>query len=83
MPYPLSNYRASGKPGAVQSAEICKTFEELGWAEKCMEKGIEKGELKGKLEDARAMFAEGMDVDVIARITKVPLNTLKKELSIQ
>jgi len=75
--------RLNKEENHMWSAEICKTFEELGWAEKWMEKGIEKGELKGKLEDARAMFAEGMDVDVIARITKVPLNTLKKELSLQ
>ena len=57
------------------SAEICKTFEELGWAEKWVE--------KGKLEDARAMFAEGDSIEKISRITKIPLNTLKEEFSIQ
>ena len=61
------------------SAEICKTFEELGWTEKWMEKGIEKG----KLETAHAMFAEGDSPEKISRVTKIPLNTLKKKLSIQ
>ena len=32
------------------SAEICKTFEELGWGEIWRQKGVEEGELKGKLE---------------------------------
>ena len=61
------------------SAEICKTFEELGWTEKWIEKGIEKG----KLEDARAMFAEGINIETISRVTKIPLKTLKKKLSEQ
>ena len=69
------------------SAEICKTFEELGWSEKWLmkgrEEGIEKGIEKGKLEDARAMFAEGFDLETIFRITKIPLDTLKNELLVQ
>ena len=61
------------------SAEICKTFEELGWTDKWMEKGIEKG----KLEDALAMFAEGFDIETIARVTKLPPKTLKVKLHAQ
>jgi hypothetical protein len=61
------------------TAEICKTFEELGWTEKWME----SGELKGKLEDACAMFAEGDSIEKIARITKLPLDTLKENLAVQ
>ena len=65
------------------SAEICKTFEELGWTDKWMEKGIEKGIEKGKLEDAQAMFAEGFDIETIARVTRLPSKTLESKLPVQ
>jgi hypothetical protein len=47
------------------------------------EEGIEKGIEKGKLETARAMFAEGDSLEKIARVTEIPLKTLKKKLLIQ
>ena len=50
---------------------------------KGMKKGMEKGMEKGKLEAARAMFAEGDSLDKIARITKIPLETLEANLFIQ
>jgi len=57
----------------------CKVLEESGWAEKW----LEKGKLEGKLEDARAMFAEGIKIEVISRVTELPLKRLKKELKAQ
>jgi hypothetical protein len=57
------------------TARTRKILEEIGWAEQWME--------KGKLEDARAMFAEGDSIEKIARITKLPLETLKENLAVQ
>jgi len=69
------------------------------WRKKAFKEGIEKGIEKGRqqniektrleakleanLENARAMFREGISVDKIARITKIPLRRLKKELQAQ
>jgi hypothetical protein len=36
----------------------------------------QKGEAKGKKEDTFGMFAEGLTVEAIARITKLPLETI-------
>ena len=47
------------------------------------EEGIEKGMEKGKLEDARAMFAEGDNLEKIARITKIPMEILEANLFIK
>jgi hypothetical protein len=52
-----------------------KILEEIGWAEQWVE--------KGKLEAASAMFAEGDSIEKIARITKLPLETLKENLAVQ
>lgn len=38
-------------------------------AEKWLQDGVEKGKLEGKLEDAEKMIKEGMDNELIARIT--------------
>jgi hypothetical protein len=69
------------------TARTIKIFEEIGWTEQWIKKGRLEGELKGiekgKLEDARAMFAEGDSFEKIARITKIPLKRLKKELQAQ
>ena len=46
---------------------------------KDMLKGIEKS----RLEDARAMFAEGGSLAKISRVTKIPVKTLKKKLPVQ
>ena len=45
--------------------------------------GIEKGIENGKLDDATAMFAEGISLEKIARITNLPLEQLKEKLRIQ
>jgi len=37
----------------------------------------------GRLKTARAMIAEGDSLAKIARVTEIPLKTLKKKLSIQ
>jgi hypothetical protein len=65
------------------TAEICETFEELGWTKKWHNEGRLEGRLEGHLDDARAMFAEGDSLEKIARITKIPLKRLKKELQAQ
>ena len=49
------------------------------WREEAIEEGIEKG----KLEDARAMFMEGDSLEKIARITKLPVESLKEKLRVQ
>ena len=48
------------------------------FAEPYYEKGIEKGIEKGKLEDARRMFQEGLDTDVILRVTGLSHKQLKE-----
>jgi hypothetical protein len=45
--------------------------------------GIEKGIEKGKLETARALFAEGFTLEKISRLTGLPLKTLKEKLTIK
>jgi hypothetical protein len=61
-----------------------KIIEEIGWGEQWRQKytkiGREEGKLEGKLEDARAMFAEGDSLAKMSRVTKIPLKRLKKEL---
>jgi hypothetical protein len=49
------------------------------WFEEGREEGIEEGRLK----DARAIIAEGIKLEVISRVTEIPLKTLKKKLTIQ
>ena len=44
---------------------------------------FEEGMEEGRLEYARAMFAEGDSLEKIARITKWPMETLKEKLTIQ
>jgi len=59
-----------------------KTIENLGWGEQWRQEGIEEGRLKA----ARAMLAEGINIEIISRVTEIPLKTLKalkKKLSIQ
>ena len=68
-----------------------KTLEEIGlgeqWRQQGFEEGIEKGMEKGieegRLKTARAMIAEGDSLAKIARVTEIPVKTLKKKLSIQ
>jgi len=45
--------------------------------------GREEGREEERLENARAMFAEGDSFERIARITGMPLETLKEKLTIQ
>jgi len=40
--------------------------------------GEAKGEVKGKKEDTFGMFAEGLSLDAIVRITKLPLSTIQE-----
>jgi predicted transposase/invertase (TIGR01784 family) len=81
------------------TARTRKIFEEIGWMEQWRQKatlegrlegrregkleGRREGKLEGKLEDARAMFQEGISLTKIARITRIPLKRLKKELQAQ
>ena len=81
------------------NARTRKIFEELGWAEQWRKnafkegklegfekgrlEGIEKGIEKGKLETARAMFAEGDSLEKISRVTGISKRTLKAKLSVQ
>ena len=56
-------------------AKTIKTLEGLDWGKRLIE--------KGRLKDARAMLAEGDSLEKIARVTEIPLRTLKKKLSIK
>ena len=47
------------------------------------EEGIEKGRKEGRLETARALFAEGDSIEKIARTTGLSLETLKENLRVQ
>ena len=47
------------------------------------EEGRELGREEERLENARAMFMEGDSIEKIARITKLPMETLKEKLTIQ
>ena len=49
------------------------------WREEAFEEGIEVG----KLEDARAMFMEGFDLETISRVTKLPMELLEETLRVQ
>ena len=55
---------------------MCKTIEEIGWGEKWRQ----EGRMEERLENARAMFAEGDSLEKIARITKISADTLKENL---
>ncbi|MCC5813941.1 MAG: hypothetical protein JJT78_04235 [Leptospira sp.] len=46
--------------------------------DKIEERGIEKGKLEGKLEDARLMKEEGIDISVILRVTGLSESQLKE-----
>jgi len=57
------------------------------WREEGIEAGIEKGREEGReereLEIAREMFADGDNLEKIARNTGIPLDTLKEKLRVQ
>ncbi|MDR1727023.1 MAG: hypothetical protein LBT74_03700 [Acidobacteriota bacterium] len=67
--------------------EWCETIEEIGWGDRWVEKGlkegIKEGIEKGKLEDAQAMYADGLGIERISRITKIPIEQLREKLSVQ
>lgn len=46
-------------------------------AEQWMLKGELKGELKGKLETAQEMIAQGLDLNLIAKVTHLPIEKIK------
>ena len=45
--------------------------------------GKREGHLEGKIEAAQAMFAKGMEIELIAEITNLPEAQLKTLLSIK
>jgi len=45
------------------------------------EEGIEKGRKEGKLEDAKEMLKEGISIERIGKITKLPVEEIKKLLN--
>ena len=59
------------------TARTQKIFEEIGWGDKWRREGIEEGRLKA----AKAMLAEGDSFAKIARVTEIPVKTLKRKLS--
>ena len=73
----------------IHEYEVRAKRDELARLDYAMEKGIEKGRQegreegmeRGKLETARAMFAEGDSIEKIARVTGISQETLKAGLS--
>ena len=69
------------------TAKTCEIIEKSGlgakWRQQGWQEGIEKGIEEGRLKDARAMFAEDINVETISRVTEIPLKALKKKLSVQ
>ena len=43
-------------------------------------RGMEQGVYKKSVEDAKAMLADGMDVNLVAKYTGLPLETIESEL---
>ena len=56
-----------------------KNLEAAGWGDQWRN----EGKLEGKLEAARAMFAEGDSIEKIARVTGISRRTLKAKLAAQ
>ena len=48
--------------------------------EQGLERGIEQGGYNAKIEDAKAMLADGMDINLIAKYTGLTVETIKAEL---
>ena len=46
-----------------------------------LEQGMEQGIYKKSVEDAKAMLADGMDVNLIAKYTGLPIETIESELN--
>lgn len=46
--------------------------------EKGIEQGIEKGIEKGKLEVAQKMLLNGMSIDLVQRVTELPLEAIRR-----
>ena len=45
--------------------------------------GRAEGRLEGMLEIAKNMYASGLEIEVISKFTKLPIDNLKKLLNIQ
>ncbi|MFZ3371738.1 MAG: hypothetical protein WA131_01715 [Desulfitobacteriaceae bacterium] len=52
--------------------------QELGILDTAKEEGREEGEKKGKLEAARNALIEGIEPTIVAKITGLPLATIRK-----
>ena len=67
----------SKEDNRMLTAQMRRTLEEIGLGEIWRQEGWQEG----KLEDARAMLAEGDSLEKIARVTGIPQKTLKSKLS--
>jgi uncharacterized protein YpbB len=65
----------------VKTATIRDVIIRTGLADEFRQEGKLAGELAGKLAAAGAMFAEGDGIEKIARITQLPIDTLKNHLN--
>ena len=45
--------------------------------EQGLERGIEQGGYNAKIEDAKAMLADGMDINLVAKYTGLPVETIE------
>jgi predicted transposase/invertase (TIGR01784 family) len=54
------------------------TLEEAVAKEEGLEKGREEGRIEGKLETAKNFLLMGMDVEIVAKGTKLPVEQIRK-----
>jgi len=52
------------------------------WFEEGFKEGLEEYRKERKFEVARAMFAEGINIEIISRVTAIPMKMLKQKLTI-
>jgi predicted transposase/invertase (TIGR01784 family) len=78
----ILNYMDRSRKDAEQflDVEFYREVEEeyMTVLDKIKEEGINKGKIEGKLEDARLMKAEGIDISVILRVTGLSESQLKE-----
>ena len=48
--------------------------------ERGLEQGLERGLYEARIENAKAMLADGMDVNLVAKYTGLSVETIKAEL---
>ncbi|MDR0842099.1 MAG: hypothetical protein LBP68_01610 [Acidobacteriota bacterium] len=77
------NPQATKKGVDMLDASVVEAIERVGLGDKWRAQGAEAGIEKNRLETAHAMFLEGISLEKIERVTKIPMERLKQELQVQ